>query len=346
MLLAPQKDLRSRKAPLEKSASGKRYISNSKSVPRPKHSSSHWTTIFGVLLEKNDTRVYDFFKTHWRALFLSAGMISSSTFLYFFFEMPVEKVLFRMSLLVVILAVLYNYRRIPWLAQRVDDYAEAKRMEKYHWTHDKDLQLVKKGRYVLWLMFFVLLGIGLHKLETTDPQYIYESLQAGLKAHEFYSDAYVYIKLAFAVFILDSALLLVFNIHIAVCRNPVTPQWVYKVCMDCARFGIGAGAAYTFVEVAADRMIHSEVSHTANRFNSWSPTGRGYDTAASKELDRSLHSVKGYNSWDHVKQVENTWPKYRQINEDSIRDWCKSNDTEVKKRLNYAQRLRVNAPTK
>ena len=93
--------------------------------------------------------MYEFIKTHWRALFISAGMLSSSTFLYFFLEMPVEKVVFRMFVLVVILVVMYNYHRIPWLAQRVDDYSEAKRVEKYHWAHDKDLQLVKKD-----VMFF------------------------------------------------------------------------------------------------------------------------------------------------------------------------------------------------
>lgn len=240
-------------------------------------------------------KMYTFFKTHWRALLLSSGMISSSAFLSFFFEMPLEKVVFRMFFLVGLLGFLYNSHRIPWLAQTVDDYAEAKRVEKYHWTHDKDLQLVKKGRVVLWLMCFVLVGIGVYKLETTDPQYIYECIDAGMKAHEFYSDAYFYMKLAFGVFLLDGVLFLVCNIHIATCRNPVTPHWVYKTCIDCARFGMAASAAYIFTEVGADRMIHSEVSYTANRLNSWSPTGRGYgyDTAASKELDRSLQSVKG-----------------------------------------------------
>lgn len=283
-----------------------------------------------------------------RAILLTCSLVFSTGVLYFWFEMPLETVLFRGFFLISLLALMYNYRQIPWLAQIVDDYLEAKKVEKYHWKHDKDLVQMKKVRYFLWASCVGLLCFGFFKLDSADPEYIYSCMVAGMKAHEFYSEGFLYLKLACGIFFVDATLYLVCNIHIAAYRNPVTPNWVYKVCVDCARFGFSAAAIYGVSEITVDRAPHSEISHTANRFNSWSPTGRGYgyDTVGSKELDRSLQSVKGYNSLDHVKKLEGSFPEYKQTDENSIREWCLKNDGQVKKSLNYAQRLRVNVPSK
>lgn len=288
----------------------------------------------------------NFITKHWRALFISCCVIFSSAVFYFFFEMPLEKVVFRLFLLISILALLYNYQRIAWLAPKIDDYLEAKRVEKHHWAHDKDLQLIKKVRYVLWLMCFVLLGIGLYKLKTTDPEYVYECMLAGMKAHEFYSEAYLYIKLAYAVFMLDAIVFLVCNIHIAACRNPITPHWVYKVCLDCARFGMAAGALYTISQITADQMPHSQVTDVANVYNSVSPTGRGYgyDTVSAKELDRELQSLKSYNSWDHVKTTPGCVYNYKEIDHESMQKWAVENRTEVRSQISLVNRQRHNLP--
>ena len=104
------------------------------------------------------------------------------------------------------------------------------------------------------------------------------------------------------MFALNLLIRFVCNVHIALFRNPLTPGFVKKVCIDCARVGTVLAGGFSITQIAVDQMPHSEVNGVANVYNSVSPTGRGYGygSIGAKELDRELQSLQSYNSLDHV----------------------------------------------
>ena len=100
-----------------------------------------------MYISRIETLMNQFFKSHWRGLLLFLSVWVTS--LYLFSDASLETIVFRVSVSMSVLILMYTYDRIPWFKTQVLHYTQAKQVEKYHWAHDSDLSRLKKVRYVL-----------------------------------------------------------------------------------------------------------------------------------------------------------------------------------------------------
>lgn len=267
----------------------------------------------------------------------------SSVILFAFFDYSLIQILLRAGLLFLVLYTVYNN---PWLKKQYTDYNYAVHIEKHHWKHDRDLQVIQKARYVLWLMCFGCFLYAVFTMQTLDAEIFFECMQKGMLSHEIYADAYFFFNVAYGLFVLNMLILLACNVHIALFRNPVTPGFVQKVCIDCARVGLVVAGMYPTAQILSDQMPHSEVTSTANLYNSLSPTGRGYGygSVAAKEADRQLQGLQGYDPFNHVKTTPGRFYDYKEIDLQSMKKWAVENSAQVRSEISIANRQRTNLP--
>ena len=280
--------------------------------------------------------------THNSNIFLLiASICVSSTILIMFFDYSLTQAMFRASVLfVLVFALSYN----PWLQKHFTEYKEAVKVEKHHWKHDKDLQRIQKIRYGLWLVCFGCVVYAVFTMQNLKGEFVYECMQKGMFAHEIYAEGFFFFKIAYCVFALNLLIRFVCNVHIALFRNPLTPGFVKKVCIDCARVGTVLAGGFSITQIAVDQMPHSEVNGVANVYNSVSPTGRGYGSTGAKELDRELQSLQSYNSLDHVNTTPGRVYDYKEIDHESMKKWAMENRQEIRRNISFINRQRHNLP--
>lgn len=280
---------------------------------------------------------------HSSMFLLTAGICLSSFILFTFFNYSLVQVMFRATVLFVVVFAVYNN---PWLQKHYTEYKNAVKVEKNHWKNDKDLQFIQKIRYGLWLVCFGCLVYGVFTMQNLDGEVVYECVQKGMFAHEIYAEGYSFIKAAYCVFVVNLLIHFVCNVHIALFRNPITPGVVKKICIDCARIGAAFTGGWAISQITADQMAHSEVNDVANVYNSVSPTGRGYgySSTGAKELDRELQSLQSYNSLDHVKTTPGRVYTYKEIDHESMKKWAIDNRKDVRSNISFVNRQRHNLP--
>ena len=115
--------------------------------------------------------------------------------------------MFRASVLFVVVFAVYNN---PWLQKHYTE--NAVKVEKYHWKNDKDLQIIQKIRYGLWLVCFGCLVYGVFTMQNLDGEVVYECVQKGMFAHEIYAEGYSFIKAAYCVFVINLLIHFVCNV--------------------------------------------------------------------------------------------------------------------------------------
>ena len=192
-----------------------------------------------------------FVKANWRGIFLFLSICVSSIL---FLDYSLTQAIFRASVLFLIVFVVY-----PWLQKHFTEYKEAVKVEKYHWKHDKDLQRIQKILYGLWLVCFGCVVYAVFSMQSLKGEFVYECMQKGMFAHEIYAEGFFFFKVAYCVFVINMLIGLVCNVHIALFRNPLTPGFVKKVCIDCARVGTVLAGSFSISQIAVDQMPHSEV---------------------------------------------------------------------------------------
>ena len=157
-------------------------------------------------------------------------------------------------------SVLLVFALSPWLQKHFTEYKEAVKVEKHHWKHDKHLQRIQKIRY--GLVYFGCVVYAVFTLQNLKGEFVYECMR--MFAHEIYAEGFFFFKIAYCVFALNLLIRFVWNVHIALFRNPLTPGFVKKVCIDCARVGTVLAGGFSITQRAVDQMPHSEGNGVAN----------------------------------------------------------------------------------
>ena len=245
----------------------------------------------------------------------------------------------------IVLFLLVNFYHLsPWLKKRVDGINQAKEMEIYHWKNDADLIFIKKWiRPFLWFTGFSCLAFSAYMLQKADQNLV--ALTIYQKAidqkpvpglMELYPEVMYLFFLGIGLLMADALLLAVCNIHIAGCRNPKTTDFITKLCIECARFGVFAGMIGTSIAAAADTFPWNNTTTLANVYNTYTPLGIGYGypvgESEGKLLHMQLQKLPGYNALDHVD------PETKIMNVESQRQWIKDNPKTIKKHLSVMNR--------
>ena len=151
-------------------------------------------------------------------LLIASICVSSTIFIMYY---SLTQAMFRASVLLV-------FALSPWLQKHFTEYKEAVKVEKHHWKHDKDLQRIQKIRYGLWLVYCVVYAV--FTLQNLKGEFVYECMR--MFAHEIYAEGFFFFKIAYCVFALNLLIRFVWNVHIALFRNPLTPGFVnmYRLC--------------------------------------------------------------------------------------------------------------------
>ena len=290
-------------------------------------------------------KLSQFFTHNLYNLFLVGSLSSYLYIAFFIYEMTFYNMLPRICSFIVLFLLVNFYHLSPWLKKRVDGINQAKEMEIYHWKNDADLIFIKKWiRPFLWFTSFSCLAFSAYMLQKADQNLgmfaVYQKPVPGIM--ELYPEVMYPFFLGIGLLMADAFLLMVCNIHIAVCRNPLTTDFITKLCIECARFGVFGGIVGTSIAVAADTTMINETTTLANVYHTYTPLGRGYGFPVGDTEGKVLHSqlqkLPGYNPLDHVD------PETKIMNVESQRQWIKDNPKTINKHLSVMNRQLIDAP--